>query len=243
MGQLQVAFDFSPKQGAVMAPLLVRHGHFNYIPWAARDLEGLISRLPNIQDGAHSFIQAFEEETVSYLLACADIKTFLAKVLGKAGMEDILLESTMRDAVGNQENDAEMFNKYRTSVWEVLRAKYPARLKPGMLSGQQIGEDESAGGYLNRVRRIFDRHFQDGVEHNVALCSLFRECVRKGLPVQIQEKLKDVVGLASMSHAVFSDHIEHYVERFRQDKLRMEQQHNLARRKLVQMQLALEEDY
>lgn len=71
-------------------PILIKQSHAQYIPWASQDLDTLVSRLPDIHEGAGKWIRIFEEETTGKLLALGDIKALLAKCLGASKMNDIL---------------------------------------------------------------------------------------------------------------------------------------------------------
>ncbi len=46
----------------VECPILIKQGHAQYIPWAGQDLDTLVSRLPDIHEGAGKWIRTFEEE-------------------------------------------------------------------------------------------------------------------------------------------------------------------------------------
>ncbi|KAI2645824.1 Soluble guanylate cyclase gcy-37 [Labeo rohita] len=46
------------------------------------DLEGLVTRLPDVHEEAGKWIRVFEEETMGKLLAVGDIKALLAKIIG-----------------------------------------------------------------------------------------------------------------------------------------------------------------
>ncbi len=74
-------------------PILIKQGHAQYIPWASQYLDTLVSRLPDIHEGAGKWIRTFEEETTGKLLALGDIKSLLAKCLGASMMNDILKHS------------------------------------------------------------------------------------------------------------------------------------------------------
>lgn len=50
----------------------------------------MVTRLPDIHEGAGKWIRVFEEETMGKLLAVGDIKALLAKTVGGAKMEEIL---------------------------------------------------------------------------------------------------------------------------------------------------------
>ena len=41
-------------------PILIKGDQVQYVPWGSLDLEGLIHKLPNINDGAAKWIRTFE---------------------------------------------------------------------------------------------------------------------------------------------------------------------------------------
>ena len=44
--------------------ILIKGDQAQFVPWGSLDLEGLINKLPNINDGAAKWIRTFEEYTV-----------------------------------------------------------------------------------------------------------------------------------------------------------------------------------
>ncbi len=115
---------------AAQLPILIKGAQGQYIPWALQDLEGLVTRLPDIHEGAGKWIKVFEEQTMCKLLAVVDIKALLAKTMGGAKMEEILQTSNLNRAVDSHYMDRAVFDAYRPAVWQALCAEYPIRLDP-----------------------------------------------------------------------------------------------------------------
>ena len=86
-------------------PILIKGTEGQYVPWASQDLEGLVTRLPNIHEGAGKWIRVFEEETMGKLLSVGDIKALLAKIIGGSKMEEILQASDLDRAVDSHYMD------------------------------------------------------------------------------------------------------------------------------------------
>ncbi len=49
-------------------PLLVEGTQLKYVPWGARDVETLKSKLPSLRDGANRWIATFKYETVGDMI-------------------------------------------------------------------------------------------------------------------------------------------------------------------------------
>ncbi len=126
------------RQLAAQLPILIKGARGQYVPWASQDLEGLVTRLPDIHEGAGRWIKVFEEETMGKLLAVGDIKALLAKTIGGAKMEEILQTSNLNRAVDSHYMDGTVFDAYHPAVWQALRAEYPIRLDPKSLKGKQL---------------------------------------------------------------------------------------------------------
>ncbi len=135
---------------AAQLPILIKGAQGQYVPWASQDLEGLVTRLPDIHEGAGKWIKVFEEETMGKLLAVGDIKALLAKIMGGAKMEEILLASNLNRAVHSHYMDGTVFDAFRPAVWQALHAEYPIRLDPKSLKGEQLGETENPTTYVQR---------------------------------------------------------------------------------------------
>lgn len=67
---------------------------------SSQNLKGLVTRLPDIHEGAEKWINVSEEETIGKLLAVGYIKC-LAKTTGEVKMEEILQASNLERAVNS----------------------------------------------------------------------------------------------------------------------------------------------
>ncbi|XP_058615370.1 uncharacterized protein LOC131529613 [Onychostoma macrolepis] len=216
-------------------PILIKQGHAQYIPWAAQDLDTLVSRLPDIHEGAGKWIKTVEEETTGKLLALGDIKALLAKCLGASKMNDILKQSGLLQAVDRPQADGASFNKHRHDIWRTLRAEYPMQTDPNFLKGEPMGETENPTTYIQKQLRRWKEELERDPEH--VLTVLFRTSIVEAMPAAVKVKLEDVVGLNSKSHKEFRDHVVHAVEQYRRQELKMKSQEKELQRKLAQMQL------
>jgi hypothetical protein len=218
-------------------PILIKQGHAQYIPWAGQDLDSLVSRLPDIHEGAGKWIRTVEEETTGKLLALGDIKALLAKCLGASKMNDILKQSGLLHAVDRPEADGISFDKHRHDIWRVLRAEYPMQTDPSCLKGEPMGEAENPTTYIQKQLRRWKEELERDPEQDRVLTALFRTAIVEAMPAPVKLKLEDVVGLNSKSHKEFRDHVVHAVEQYRKQELKMKNQEKELQRKLTQMQL------
>ncbi len=216
-------------------PILIKQGYAQYIPWAGQDLDTLVSRLPDIHEGAGKWIRTFEEETVGKLLALGDIKALLAKCLGASKMNDILKQSSLLQAVDRPQEDGISFDKHRHNIWTTLRAEYPMQTDPGFLKGEPMEETENPITYIQKQLRRWKEELERDPEKDKILTALFRTAIVEAMPSTVKVKLEDVVGLNSKSHKEFRDHVVHAVEQYRRQKLK--DQEKELQRKLYQMQL------
>ncbi len=218
-------------------PILIKQGYAQYIPWAGQDLDTLVSRLPDIHEGAGKWIRTFEEETVGKLLALGDIKALLAKCLGASKMNDILKQSSLLQAVDRPQEDGISFDKHRHNIWTTLRAEYPMQTDPGFLKGEPMEETENPITYIQKQLRRWKEELERDPEKDKILTALFRTAIVEAMPSTVKVKLEDVVGLNSKSHKEFRDHVVHAVEQYRRQKLKVKDQEKELQRRLYQMQL------
>ncbi|KAL0148917.1 hypothetical protein M9458_055721 [Cirrhinus mrigala] len=218
-------------------PILIKQGHAQYIPWASQDLDTLLSRLPDIHEGAGKWIRTFEEETTGKLLALGDIKALLAKCLGASKMNDVLKQSGLLQAVDRPQADGVSFDKHRRDIWKTLRVKDPMQTDPGFLKGEPMGEAENPTTYIQRQLRRWKEELERDPEQDKVLTALFRTAIVEAMPATVKAKLEDVVGLNSKTHKEFRDHVVHAVEQYRKQELKIKNQEKELRRTLTQLQL------
>ncbi|XP_058616203.1 uncharacterized protein LOC131530095 [Onychostoma macrolepis] len=200
-----------------------------------KDLDTLVSRLPDIPEGAGKWIRAFEEETTGKLLALGDIKALHAKCLGASKMNDILKQSGLHQAVGGPQADGASFDKHRRDIWLTLRAEYPVQTDQGFLRGEPMGDTENPTTYIQKQLRYWKEELERDPEQDKVLTALFRTAIVEAMPAAVKVKLEDVVGLKSKTHKEFRDHVVHAVEQYRRQELKMKNQ--VLQRKLTQLQL------
>ncbi|KAL0148946.1 hypothetical protein M9458_055750 [Cirrhinus mrigala] len=217
-------------------PILIKQGHAQYIPWASQDLDTLLSRLPDIHEGAGKWIRTFEEEITGKHLALGDIKALLAKCLGASKMNNILKQSGLLQAVDRPQADGVSFDKHRRDIWKTLRAEYPMQTDPGFLKGEPMGEAENPTTYIQRQLRCWKEELERDPEQDKVLTALFRTAIVEAMPATVKAKLEDVVGLNSKTHKEFRDHVVHAVEQYRKQELKIKNQEKELRRKLTQLQ-------
>ncbi len=204
---------------------------------AGQDLDTLVSRLPDIHEGAGKWIKTFEEETVGKLLALGDIKALLEKCLGASKMNDILKESSLLQAVDRPQEDGISFDKHRHNIWMTLRAEYPMQTDLGFLKGEPMEETENPSTYIQKQLRRWKEELERDPEKDKVLTALFRTAIVEAMPSTVKVKLEDVVGLNSKSHKEFRDHVVHAVEQYRRQQLKVKDQEKELQRRLYQMQL------
>ncbi len=169
-------------------PILIKHGYAQYIPWAGQDLDTLVSRLPDIHEGAGKWIRTFEEETVGNLLALGDIKALLAKCLGASKMNDILKQSSLLQAVDRPQEDGISFDKHGHNIWMTLRAEYPMQTDPGFLKGEPMEETENPITYIQKQLRRWKEELERDPEKDKILTALFRTAIVEAMPSTVKVK-------------------------------------------------------
>lgn len=223
-------------QASKQFPILLKGHQAEYVPWANQDLESLISRLPDIHEGAGKWIRHFEDETTGKLLAIGDIKALLAKILGGSRLNELLELSGLESAKDNL-GDAASFDNHRRVIWETLRKEYPTQMDPRLLRGDQMDDTENPTSYIQRQLKRWRDDLEKNPEADTVLSTLFRTAILEAMPQPVKTKLEDVVGLHSKPFKEFCDYVSHAVEHYRKQELRLKQQERELQRRLTQLQL------
>ncbi len=85
--------------------------------------------------------------------------------------------------------------------------------------------------------RRWKQETEEEIDRSPVLTTLFRNTIVEALPTPVLSRLEDVVGLTSMSHEQFRDHVVHAVDRYRRDEKRMHEQDKNVQRKIARLQL------
>jgi hypothetical protein len=199
-------------------------------------LEGVISKLPNIHNGAAKWIRTFEELTVGNLMAVGDLKALLARVLGLSKMESVLRNGGLDIMDGI--HDGTTLNYYRVAMWNTLRREFPTHIDHKNMRGLPINDTENPASYLQAQVDRWCLETNEDPEIHPVFSVIFRNSVIEILPSPIKVKLDDVVGLVTnKSHRDFCDHVVHAVDKYRQNEHKIQEQSKEVQRKLSQLQL------
>ncbi|KAJ8369490.1 hypothetical protein SKAU_G00095180 [Synaphobranchus kaupii] len=201
-----------------------------------KDLQNLITSLPDIQDGAAIWIRKLEEEMMGKMMALGDVKALLGKVVGREKMLDIIEQAGYKGAE-KSDVDGKQFDPYRQKIWDSLRKAYPTRPSTAMLKGIPIGEGESPAAFVENQFRSWRMTLDKDIQGDPIMTAMFRAAILEGLPELAKSRLEEVVGLPSMPHREFVDHVIHAVERCRLEEKKQSNQEREVQRKLFQMQL------
>ncbi|KAJ1135373.1 hypothetical protein NDU88_001813 [Pleurodeles waltl] len=209
-----------------------------YIPWPQMDKENLKKQLPQLAEGAGKWIAALEKHTAGITLAIGDIKSLLSSLIGdetdtpftKAGVKDVTLT--------NPKCDGAPFNRVRGIVWKQLRKMYPDRPDIGSLMAQTMQPNEDPAQFLSRMKEKWTQEVGESWDVTGQNAILFFNIVKKGLPVEVQDKLDNIVALEAKPWTEIQAHIIHFCKK-RQEKEKSEKDKiEKAAAKLVQQKLA-----
>ncbi|KAM4583817.1 uncharacterized protein PAE49_003635 [Odontesthes bonariensis] len=232
---VQKASSEEHKSPTASAPSLIEMTQGQYVPWQTLDLGGLVARLPDIHRGASRWIRAFEQESVDKLLSVGHIKAVWALCFGTSTMEGILRDSE-NDWMLSHRADGTDFNAYRAALWRALRAEFPVGVDLEALKGEPLSGTESPAVYIAQQLKKWRQESEGEIEKSPAWVTLFRVSIKEALPAPVQGRLEDVVGLNSMSHGQFRDHVVHAVNKYRKELKRKEQEKDVQR-ELARLQL------
>ncbi|XP_035287054.1 uncharacterized protein LOC118234558 isoform X2 [Anguilla anguilla] len=222
-----------------IAPLLIKEGGVpRYIPWSTQDMHNVITNLPDLQNGASHWIRVLEEETTGRILAVGDLKALLGKVVGMETMLDIFEQAGFdRNHAQSPAVDGGPFDNVRGVVWTALRALYPARPDMAALTGPPLKDNEPPATYIHMQLRRWRLLTKRDVRADPIMTTLFRKAIQEGMSPEVGRRLDEVVGLNTMTHREFVDHVVHAVDRQRKEGKKLEDQTKDIQRKLLQLQL------
>ncbi|XP_035262702.1 uncharacterized protein LOC118221593 [Anguilla anguilla] len=222
-----------------IAPLLIKEGGVpRYIPWSTQDMQNVITNLPDLQNGASHWIRVLEEETTGRILAVGDLKALLGKAVGMETMLDIFEQAGFdRNHAQSPAVDGGPFDNVRGVVWTALRTLYPARPDITTLTGPPLKDNEPPATYIHTQLRRWRLLTEKDVQADPIMTTLFRKAIREGMSPEVGRRLDEVVGLNTMTHREFVDHVVHAVDRQRKEGKKLEDQTKDIQRKLLQLQL------
>lgn len=225
--------------GSSMCPIIAKGPNRIkcYVPWSFMDMVGLASKLPALTEGANRWITALEESTAGIQLALGDIKALLMHMAGKTVTEEVFAAAQLLAVVQGNAADHVGFGGHRNQIWAELRKQYPEKMDPTKLEGEKLTDGECPAKFLHNFQRKWKEETGEAWNANLTTQSLFKLMVKKAMPVEVQKKLDNVVGLTKMDWPLFTEHIVHHVEIHRKEKKDVEEQNKQLATKLTQLQL------
>ena len=221
----------------VMMPLLHKGNVTHYQPWGHTDLDGLISRLPILQEGAGIWIGKLESEMEGKRLAVGDVKSLLSRILTKETTTALLNKVALGGLMGNSLADELAFDTYRNQVWRCLRDTYPNAFSLASMSVDKIKADENPAVFVERVEADWRMRMETDPESNLMVRHMMRKAIIEALPLSARNRLEDEHRIGSMTKTEFRDIVTHFVNVQRKTDLSLEKQDTERQRKLVQNQL------
>ncbi|XP_064195190.1 uncharacterized protein LOC135256880 [Anguilla rostrata] len=201
-------------------------------------MHNVITNLPDLQNGASHWIRVLEEETTGRILAVGDLKALLGKVVGMETMLDIFEQAGFdRNHAQSPAVDGGPFDNVCGIVWTALRALYPARPDMTALTGPPLKDNELPATYIHMQLRRWRSLTERDVQADPIMTTLFRKAIQEGMSPELGRRLDEVVGLNTMTHREFVDHVVHAVDRQRKEGKKLEDRTKDIQRKLLQLQL------
>lgn len=93
--------------------------------------------------GGQAWVTAFEKHTAGFAITVGDIKTILCHQLDKNVVKDIFASAKLGGALSSNDHDAKPLDKFRTGLWQAIKAKYPTEAEPNKLNQYKWTTDTS----------------------------------------------------------------------------------------------------
>ncbi|KAJ8369509.1 hypothetical protein SKAU_G00095370 [Synaphobranchus kaupii] len=127
------------------------------------------------------------------LLAVGDLKALLARLLGMARMEEVLMKSGLQAAVNTPYLDGASFDQFRPAMWRTLREDYPTKIDPKSLKGEEVGDTVNPATYLHRQLKRWKLETGRNPEGDELMTTLFRTSIVEAMPTPVQQSVQSIV--------------------------------------------------
>ncbi|KAK5911881.1 hypothetical protein CesoFtcFv8_001811 [Champsocephalus esox] len=174
----------------VMPLIAAGKGGFQYQPWNHRDMEALVGKLPPLIKGGQKWVNDLEKFTAQDHLCLGDIRALLGRIEGR-------LEARAIDSEANCTNDPDdiPFNFIRSNYWAAIRHIYPTTRSFHALRSlkKETGEDMHV--FLKKCEEVWEACTGERHDLSPAIEMVWKNSVIKALPLAVQARLEEVVGL------------------------------------------------
>lgn len=215
-------------------PLLASPGGGTiYQPWSHRDMEALVNKLPPLTKGGQKWIMEMEKFTAGDQLCLGDIRALMGRIEGRLRVQE------MDEKAGStRSGDETPFNRHRTAYWTALRATFPTTRTLTALASLKKEVDEEMHTFLNRCEDVWQESTGERYDSTEATVMLWRNAVLKSLPLQVQAKLEDIVGLDTMSDERWRAHLVHHDNKHKKTQGDNDEELKTLTKRLLKMQVA-----
>ena len=227
----------SVRSADLIMPLITTGNVTHYQPWGHTDLDGLIFRLPILQEGAGSWIGKLEAEMVGKRLAVGDIKVLLNQILTKETATEVFNRVGLGRVMGDPLVDEVSFDTYRNDVWRALRGAYPNTLSLSSLSVNRLRSDENPAAFVEKAEADWCVQMETGLQNDKGMQQFMRKAIIEALPLLVRKKLENYNRIESMPRTEFRDTVTHFVKLQREIDDNFEKQEVERKRKVTQTQL------
>ena len=97
-------------------------------------------------------------------------------------------------------------------LWPVVREKFPVQMRSAELCHIPPEVNEKGVAYLLRVRELWQERTGEDPAVSETIELLFRGAVENSVPQAVQKRLKQVVGLPTVTYTVWAAHVIHYID-------------------------------
>ncbi|XP_034078803.1 uncharacterized protein LOC117550474 [Gymnodraco acuticeps] len=223
------------KTGAHTSMPLIAAGRrgFQYQPWTHRDMEALVSKLPPLTKGGQKWVNDLEKYTVQDHLCLGDMRALLGRIEGR-------LEARAIDSEANCTNDPDdtPFNYIRSNYWAAIRHIYPTTRSLHALNSLKKKPGEDMHAFLKKCEEVWEACTGERHDLSPAIEMVWKNSVIKALPLAVQARLEEVVGLDNKPAEQWRQHLIHHDIRHQAEKTGLDEDDKIQARRLVKLQIA-----
>ena len=216
----------------------------DYVPWKHCDLQTMTKSLPPLGEGAGPWIQQFEKASLGIKLANGDISVLLER----CGMSEVAKKAVLREAEMTYRNseyehvldEEESFDHHRNHLWDVLRAKYPVKLRMEQMTSRPYQTSQEPHMWIREHNDRFLAATGERFDQNETMKRFCRESLIKNMPSKAAAHMLKTVGITNKSQTDFEDHVVHWLQWYREQEKTKEETRKELKTKMMKVAVGLE---
>ncbi|KAK5916021.1 hypothetical protein CesoFtcFv8_001561 [Champsocephalus esox] len=196
-------------------------------------MEALVSKLPPLTKGGQKWVNDLERYTAQDHLCLGDMRALLGRIEGR-------LEVRAIDSEANCTNDPDdtPFNYIRSNYWAAIRHIYPTTRSLHALSTLKKEPGENMHAFLKKCEEVWEACTGERHDLSPAIEMVWKNSVIKALPLAVQARLEEVVGLDNKPAEQWRQHLIHHDNRHQAEKTGLDEDDKIQARRLVKLQIA-----